>query len=566
MYIFLYVFSVALAFLIPEVAQASNMFDPAAGSKAVPVVDALFGKIMGGGVDAFSSSIAMFNGGVLIIAGLLAAYTILAGTLGTAHDGEILGKKFSSVWIPIRYSVFTALMLPIIGGGYCAMQAIVYWLILQGIGLADKVWSAYVGTQNITQTVSASITRPSTKQLTYKVLESLTCQSVISKTFTKDDGAAKMLDGGSDFGMTTDKGKLNTVYSWGDKNDRGQFSKDSCGSITVKNFSIPAVPNAGNFFFNVNDSMGRMININKEHQNQVATLITQLQPLADGIAQGKMPNIEAIDDIADRYEEAVRLKAAEEIQQMDAFKNLSKNAEIDGFLGAGSFFMPLSYMADMVQRSVADVPTATGPGSMNVLIAQDQWEPVQISLQKLFQRNGEMITSRTTFGSDNQAGKNTGWWDTLGETVKNGLDPTKLIDKAFASTTDFMIIDGEHPIMSLKRMGNWLLGIASTAYIGLSVLTGTLGNAPGLGLVFTTAILMFITPIIVTGFLLSYVFPFVPFLIWVGAITGYFLLVVEAILAAPLWAMVHLSPTGDDMMGSGKQGYKLVLSLLLRQF
>lgn len=564
MYIFLYVFTIALAFLIPEMAQASNMFDPATGSKAIPILDALFGKLSGGGVDAFSSSIAMFNGGVLIIAGLLAAYTILAGTLGTAHDGEMLGKKFSSVWIPIRYSVFTALMLPIIGGGYCAMQAIVYWLIVQGVGLADKTWAAYVGAQNITQAVSAGITRPSTKQFTYKLLETLSCQSVISKTFTKDGGSAKMLDGGSEFGMTTEKGKLNTVYSWGDKNEKGQFSKESCGSISVKNFSTPAVQTSNaNLLFNVNDALGRMVNINREHQNQVAVLITQLQPLADGIAEGKMPSIQAIDDLADRYEEAVRLKAAEEIQQMDAFKNLAKNAQTDGFITAGSFFIPISYMADMVQRSVADVPTATGPGSMNVSIAQDQWEPVQISLQKLYQLNGEMITSRTTFGSDNQAGKNTGWWKTLGETVMTG-DLTKTLDKAFASTADFMIVDGENAVLSLKRMGTWLLTIASTAYIALTALTVTVGNATGFGFAFTTAIMMFITPIIVTGFLLSYVFPFVPFLIWVGAITGYFLLVVEAILAAPLWAMVHLSPKGDDLVGSGSQGYKLVLSLLLR--
>ena len=51
------------------------------------------------------SAISTFNGAVLIIGGILATYTLLAGTLGTAHDGEMLGKKFSSVWIPIRYSL-----------------------------------------------------------------------------------------------------------------------------------------------------------------------------------------------------------------------------------------------------------------------------------------------------------------------------------------------------------------------------------------------------------------------------------------------------------------------------
>ena len=62
----------------------------------------------------------------------------------------------------------------------------------------------------------------------------------------------------------------------------------------------------------------------------------------------------------------------------------------------------------------------------------------------------------------------------------------------------------------------------------------------------------------------AFVLPNMPFIIWVGCITGWVLLVIEAIIAAPLWAIMHLHPNGDDLTGRGGNGYSLVLSLLLR--
>lgn len=54
----------------------------------------------GGGADAFAGSMMVFNGATLTIGGILATYTLLVGTLGTAHDGEMLGKSFPLFGFP----------------------------------------------------------------------------------------------------------------------------------------------------------------------------------------------------------------------------------------------------------------------------------------------------------------------------------------------------------------------------------------------------------------------------------------------------------------------------------
>jgi len=79
-----------------------------------------------------------------------------------------------------------------------------------------------------------------------------------------------------------------------------------------------------------------------------------------------------------------------------------------------------------------------------------------------------------------------------------------------------------------------------------------------------TSILLFAPPILIAGVLLSYVLPMMPFMIWMGVIIAWIILCVEALIAAPIWAVMHLHPSGDDMTGKGGNGYNLVLSLLLR--
>ncbi|MBV6632117.1 MAG: DotA/TraY family protein [Alphaproteobacteria bacterium] len=67
------------------------------------------------------------------------------------------------------------------------------------------------------------------------------------------------------------------------------------------------------------------------------------------------------------------------------------------------------------------------------------------------------------------------------------------------------------------------------------------------------------------GFLLGYLFPYLPWLLWVGGLVGWFILVMEAVIAAPLWALAHMRMDGEGIMGpAGNQGYMLALALLLR--
>ncbi|MEL4177738.1 DotA/TraY family protein [Roseateles sp. PN1] len=558
-----------LAAFLPALAHAqANIFEPVPGDKALVILASIFGKlgVFGtSGADAFVEPMNAFLGGVLAVGGILVAYTIFAGTLATAHDGEMLGKKFSSVWVPIRTALGTALVLPVVGGGYCVMQVIVGWLIVQGIGLADKTWSSFVSSSNLVKVSSVGLQKPEVSELGANLFQSLVCVEALKEAANSEAG--KVLIPGVQFGMTNDSGALTKTVAFGATNGLGGFRSDVCGKVEIAKFQTPVTgPQSGSaigMVMNGGAAVARMSEIATEHENQVAQLINAMQPLAAELVKTKKPIApERIDSAVAAYEEAVRTKAATVIAEMKPFEEVSKNAANDGFITAGAWMMKLAYMTDLVNRSMSNVATASGAKATGGGVFGESFAQVYPAMMdSLIKTKGGVAN----FGVGNeQGGSNTGWWDAVKDSVAGGLDPIPLMKKAFTSGTNFAIQDGEHPLLATKRLGNWLLGIAGTAYIAKAGLLATIGNAPGVGLLIAVTAIMTLPVFVLTGFALSFVLPNLPFIMWIGVVVGYLILCVEAIVAAPIWAVMHLHPNGDDVAGKGANGYNLVLSLVLR--
>lgn len=71
--------------------------------------------------------------------------------------------------------------------------------------------------------------------------------------------------------------------------------------------------------------------------------------------------------------------------------------------------------------------------------------------------------------------------------------------------------------------------------------------------------------LILPGLLMGYLLPLLPWVLWVSALLGWFILVVEAVIAGPLWALAHMRMDGEGISGPmGEQGYRLALSVMLR--
>ena len=112
------------------------------------------------GATVFSSLVGYFNVFVLGIGGLLFLYNVFAGVLQTAHEGQILGRRWSSLWAPLRVLLAAALLMPAPGlGGYNAIQGTIAWLVKGSTAMASEVWS-FGATQILTGSLPVTGSTP----------------------------------------------------------------------------------------------------------------------------------------------------------------------------------------------------------------------------------------------------------------------------------------------------------------------------------------------------------------------------------------------------------------------
>jgi defect in organelle trafficking protein DotA len=118
---------------------------PPASDYSIVFLGNIFGTVEGvissSGSQIFGHMMGTLNLSVLALGSIVIMYTLIVGTLNTAHEGEFLGKHWSSIWLPVRATVGMTLLIPK-SSGYCLMQVLVMWVVVQGVGAADKLWDS----------------------------------------------------------------------------------------------------------------------------------------------------------------------------------------------------------------------------------------------------------------------------------------------------------------------------------------------------------------------------------------------------------------------------------------
>jgi len=98
------------------------------------------GVLTGTGSQLLGAMFSIFNGAVLVLGGIVIIYTLFVSTLNTAQEGEVLGKRWSSMWIPLRSVIGIALLIPK-ASGYSFIQIFMMWVAVMGVGAADSMWN-----------------------------------------------------------------------------------------------------------------------------------------------------------------------------------------------------------------------------------------------------------------------------------------------------------------------------------------------------------------------------------------------------------------------------------------
>ena len=555
-------------------ALAFAQFDPPKNDISIKILDQLFGGLFNHGNDIFGQGTLVFNGAILTIGGILAAYTILAGTLGTAQDGEMLGKKYSSVWIPIRYSVGTALILPVLPGGYCVMSQLVASCISIGVGLAGTVWDSYLESP----TQSANVSYPTTgRNEIIKLAENAFTASVCVNAYQTFIANSDPVLGYKDkyvFKKGVDS-LGNLTYGYGS----GETAQRVCGSIvmankaenvsaTIPDHNLTNVNSTNTGYLGNLDNLFKPVDItpiNTASVNETKKLAATMDALAiqavadQNIAQNSNLYYQKIEAAADTFMKNMQTAAKSISQPKD-----TKDKDY-GWILAGAYFNNIVHSNDQVHKALSSYPTSKA--SKNLAFGSISYEDMTsylIADQVLSNSEENKMLGSANAKSDTIANGDSGFgistW--IGNKLASMVSGINLLE---------LKNDTRHPVIIINEMGNRILEVW-TGFFALTVATevtataikdeaGTVvGQALSLGGVIPVSagagatiaainttlkfVMAPITALLIVGFTCAYLIPMIPFIMWLGCIGGWVIQCVIAIIVAPLWAVMHLHPNG----------------------
>lgn len=168
-----------------------------------------------------------------------------------------------------------------------------------------------------------------------------------------------------------------------------------------------------------------------------------------------------------------------------------------------------------------------------------------------------------------------------GRSTKNSNMVLNIINALFGANTFFNLLDNRevHPMSMLTTLGRTLIDKAIfnlAAATGTSVIGGLNQLGPGkddAGFAYITvaannfsrAFVAFGSIALVSGVMLYYVMPFMPFMYFFFAVGRWVKTIFEAMVGVPLWALAHLSMKGPGLPSpAANAGYFLILEIFIR--
>jgi hypothetical protein len=487
-----------------------------------------------------------FSSVITALVMVFVGYIVMVGVIGTAQEGEPLGKRYSTLWVPLRAAVGVSLLVPLPWAKYSLLQALILKFIYISILGANFL---AVNTVDFMASRSGAVGTSRAKLLYVEGIGEEILKNMTVQAYFKERE-----------GLATD----------------GIYAKNTTG---IKSFTF--IPPAG-----ASDSvMGRFkiscidgvqsADLCDAELNASVTLVNEMRPVAKAIVSqwvnGSGTPMDAAQEQAYRtalnnyvrasqQAETAALAAVGTNQDLNEFKQAVKN---NGWTWLGVYYWKIAKFNELaaaktqVKLLVSSplnedaIVHIAGPGIMPVLDRYHNFADT-IAAGRLEQRaladsSGDGVGMMALLGSF--------FTDAIGSSFGDNTAMTggaRLVAEALSN--------GD-PISNLQKFGHSLIN--SGSMIGM---VGAAGSVAGQVITAVDGVLMLLAgTLIAAGVFLAYYLPALPFIIWTSAIVGWLILTIELLVAAPIWAAMHVIPEGEGIVGQrAEAGYMLFFGILMR--
>ena len=589
-----------------------GIFDPPPGDESVNILNQIFGvgweRMLYDGVvlndDSAISVLALLlqylNIVVLSAVVVMFTYMMAVGVVGSSHEGKPLGQRYHTLWVPFRGVTSTLFLMPLPwAGGFSVLQALMLLFTSFAIGLASSVWG--VATE-FAERHGGRLVAPEVRIVDTDYVNRMFKVLITREFFRLDEGwdvppipALKFIPDDSAYSGTNFlAGSDLTVDIRGDEPIPGYWAYD---------IPVPTEVRTGHSY-----GFGRMmvrcrdrnthlcrrraeamdvLRVDLQKAAQQIVMQTRFGHREDGRVLGERFQSGDIKLALRKYITAINgintdlFKDANEdqVRQMEAFGRLARS---QGWVVAGSWYWNLSRFQDEVINELNASPRVdmADPDILsNSVLDTAAFNGLIKYVDDLLRLEGNEL------GSDLQIevaeATDSDWisfaWEWLGA-------PLQTLSYVFIDS----ILGGADPIASIQSYGSGILNTANglfAFYVAKKTLGGIIRGAgkslPGRaaelfgakaategGIGFFAGLFTILIPfafiLIIMGLALSFYIPAIPFVMWWMGVVGWFILTIEFLVAAPLWAAAHALPDGEGFAGDqGKRGYMLFLRIIL---
>jgi conjugal transfer/type IV secretion protein DotA/TraY len=519
--------------------------------------------------NSLTAMIAIMSASLMMAGAGMLAYHVLVGAVASAHDGvPTLGMH--TVWSPIQFCVGFGLLSPIPGlQGLDGMQLAVYQVAKLGSATADSMWSSFVAASLPTSGTNPqnsgfiSSDLVSALTITRQVADLELCQAI-----HKIEGQTVDTPLPAAAGVT---GTDAITWSYGD-----------CGSMSMP-LASPAPAEAEN---TDTAEMTAMQNATTAYQNArhaaLTALVTSLRSDSTVVAmeKGSVANsgiwpataataqiVTSLTGYATTYDTAMQAAATAYLSTRDAdvYSRLRSDAASLGWMSAGSYWRTLAQIGNNLSQLQSAPPDFGAPDFDNYL---DFPSPTDRDSQVAIRHfdiawSSATATTRLTAADLSAGGNRSG--GVLDRIIGPMWNPiaTSLVNLASVNAAD--------PESTFSKLGANLTLAGSIGIVAGTAASALTGNAAGKFVGLGSAwnwlsgfATLAIEACLGLGLFLSYVLPMLPWIAVLWLIVGWATFILEALVAAPLYALLFVRCDGKEFIGGVQTpGFVLLFNLFL---
>ena len=576
-------------------AQVLRSIFPIGSGTALPGIGAentVIGKMVG-----------QFSGFIIALAAAFMAYTTVVQIHRAAESGNVLSNSTSS-WAPVRLAFALSMMFPL-PSGFSTGQAAVMQSAMWGIGMARSVYTSAIKAVGPDAVPIAQPMIPGTKSIVMGLIENELCAALVNAASANPNLVPS---------PTPVNGAIPGNPAWGGAyvawpyvmSNGNSTGAPVCGSVTIRQPN----PNATNY-------AGVSVDMTAAQQQALTSVIqNDIRPDAQSVAQQLWQTRQAsaltqlmatmvkatadytqqLTQTATNFTRALRsgLSNADAARggQLGLAANQNQLSAL-GWTEAGAYYVEIARLNGQTLSLLSAVPIVQPPNydGLGTSLSSDL-APLTKAILTFQQKMKTYVD--TTDGTDAPGGNAELYSGaTPGEVGASVLEEwvrklhinERILNAMVTAMSPTTGTGWTDPFAALINLGQTLVLTSISAFgmaVVLSSTTATAGTVALNVLTFNftgaaaaaaghTAMTFLATPIfyclmglLIPGLLIAYVLPMVPFAMWIAGVAGWLILVIEAMIAVPLWMFAHLTLQGDGLHGRGIDGYGLIINVMFR--